>query len=90
MSSATTFDIEVVELDGETVITLRPELDFGVTSFSPAADGVYLVGDRGQLRHFDLDPESAALLSRLEEVLVMEFPHGALTPAREVICSRET
>lgn len=88
MSTRRQYDIEVVEVDGESLITLRPQLDFGVSTFSHDADGVTLMGEGGMRRHFLLDEDSVAMLAGLDEILVMEYAEGSNEPLREIICSR--
>lgn len=75
-------------MDGESLITIRPQLDFGVSTFIQDADGVTLMGEGGKQRHFPLDADSVAMLAQLDEVLVMEFAEGCNEPLREIICSR--
>ena len=89
MSTGKHYDIEVVEVDGESIITLRPELDFGASTFNQDEDGVTLIGEAGKHRHFPLDADSLVMLSAQEEILVMEYADGSNDPIREIICSRE-
>lgn len=79
-------DVEVVEVNGDVVVTLSPRLPFAASTWRAGQDGLSLFGDEGEV-HLPLDRVSLDVLGNANELQVMEFREGESQPSREIICS---